>query len=300
LRIVVLGSAAGGGFPQWNCRCPICSEAWDGNPKARPRMQSSLAVSADSSRWLLLNASPDLRQQILATAAIQPQGRSRHSPIHGVFLTNGDVDHVTGLLCLRERQELTIYGTATTLAVLAANSLFGVLDPNLVTRQPAALDKPIVIAGTGLIVTPFSVPGKVPLYLETQTVVIGQETEDVVGLEIGDGKSRFYYIPGCADVTSRMQARLAGASLVFFDGTTYANDEMIQLGLSHKTAARMGHVSMTGPGGSIATLAEANIGRKIFIHINNTNPVLIDDSPERGAVEQSGWEIASDGMEIGL
>ncbi len=256
-------------------------------------------MSADGERWLLLNASPDLRQQILMTPQIQPRGASRHSPIETVFLTNGDIDHVTGLLCLRERQALTLYGTATTLSVLAANSLFNVLDPQLVIRRAVLLDEPLATP-LGLTLTPFSVPGKVPLYLETNAVVIGQESEDVVGLAVSDGRSSFYYIPGCADITAGLRSRLAGSALVFFDGTTYVDDEMIQLGLSEKTAKRMGHVAMTGPSGSIALLEQSQIGRKIFIHINNTNPVLIEGSNERRAVESAGWEIAYDGMELSL
>jgi pyrroloquinoline quinone biosynthesis protein B len=258
-----------------------------------------LAVSADGQRWLLLNASPDLRQQIMKTPQIQPRGSSRHTPIEGVFLTNGDVDHVTGLLCLRERQAFTVYGTAATLAVLAANSLFKVLDPELVARQVTDLDQPLSTP-QGLIITPFSVPGKVPLYLETEAVVIGKESEDVVGLTVSDGRSWFYYIPGCAEITPGLRSRLTGAALVFFDGTTYVDDEMIRLGLSDKTANRMGHVSMSGASGTIAMLEQSQIGRKVFVHINNTNPVLIGGSAERSAVEAAGWEVAFDGMELGL
>jgi pyrroloquinoline quinone biosynthesis protein B len=258
-----------------------------------------VAVSADGDRWLLLNASPDLRQQILVTPQIQPRGSSRHSPIESVFLTNGDIDHVSGLLCLRERQALTLYGTSTTLSVLAANSLFNVLDPQLVGRRAVVLDEPLPTP-LGLTLTPFAVPGKVPLYLETDAVVIGQESEDVVGLAVGDGRNSFYYIPGCADITVGLRSRLAGSALLFFDGTTYVDDEMIKLGLSDKTAKRMGHVAMTGPNGSIALLEQSQIGRKIFIHLNNTNPVLIEGSSERRAVESAGWEIAYDGMELSL
>jgi pyrroloquinoline quinone biosynthesis protein B len=258
-----------------------------------------VAVSADGDRWLLLNASPDLRQQILMTPQIQPRGSSRHSPIESVFLTNGDIDHVSGLLCLRERQALTLYGTSTTLSVLAANSLFNVLDPQLVGRRAVVLDEPLPTP-LGLTLTPFAVPGKVPLYLETDAVVIGQESEDVVGLAVGDGRNSFYYIPGCADITVGLRSRLAGSALLFFDGTTYVDDEMIKLGLSEKTAKRMGHVAMTGPNGSIALLEQSQIGRKIFIHLNNTNPVLIEGSSERRTVESAGWEIAYDGMELSL
>jgi pyrroloquinoline quinone biosynthesis protein B len=299
VRIVVLGSAAGGGFPQWNCRCQVCCEAWNSNPRARFRTQSGLAVSKDGNHWLLLNASPDLRQQILATPHLQPRGSARHSPIKAVFLTNGDVDHLSGLLCLRERQALTLYGTRATLAVVAANSLFAVLDEELVERHPSELNAPLATR-IGLIVTPFAVPGKVPLYLESGTVAVGQETEDVVGLDVSDGKARFVYIPGCAVISPNLAARISGAPLLFFDGTTYSDHEMIHLGLSQKTAKRMGHIAMTGVDGSIARLAGSNIGRKIFIHINNTNPVLIDGSAERRAVETAGWEVAFDGMEIEL
>jgi pyrroloquinoline quinone biosynthesis protein B len=258
-----------------------------------------VAVSADGERWLLLNASPDLRQQILMTPPIQPRGTSRNSPIESVFLTNGDIDHVTGLLCLRERQPLTLYGTSTTLSVLAANSLFNVLDPRLVCRRSVALDEP-VLTPLGLTLTPFPVPGKVPLYLETGTVEVGRESEDVVGVCVSDGRTRFYYIPGCADITAGLRSRLMGSAVLFFDGTTYVDDEMIQLGLSDKTAKRMGHVAMMGPTGSIALFAQSQIGRKIFIHINNTNPVLIEGSSERRVVESAGWEIAYDGMELRL
>jgi pyrroloquinoline quinone biosynthesis protein B len=299
VRIVVLGSAAGGGFPQWNCCCPICREAWNGNPKAQFRTQSSVAVSAAVDSWLLLNASPDLRQQILATPALRPRGSARQSPISAVFLTNADVDHLSGLLCLRERQPFILYGTRATLAVIAANSLFAVLDGNLVERRCSELNIPLTTPA-GLIVTPFAVPGKVPLYLETAAVTVGQENEDVVGLEISDGKSRLFYIPGCAAITDALVARVCRAPLLFFDGTTYADNEMIQLGLSQKTAKRMGHVAMTGADGAMTRLAGSDIGRKIFIHINNTNPVLIDGSAERRAVEAAGWEVAFDGMEIEL
>jgi pyrroloquinoline quinone biosynthesis protein B len=299
VRIVVLGSAAGGGFPQWNCRCPICREAWNGNPKAQFRTQSSIAVSAAGDSWLLLNASPDLRQQILVTPALRPRGSTRQSPICGVFLTNADVDHLSGLLCLRERQRLIVYGTRATMAVIAANSLFAVLDEGLVERRCSPLDIPLTTPA-GLIVTAFAVPGKVPLYLETAAMIVGQETEDVVGLEISDGRSRFFYVPGCAAITEALVARVFRAPLLFFDGTTYADDEMIELGLSQKTAKRMGHVAMTGADGSLLRLADSDIGRKIFIHINNTNPVLIDGSAERRTVEVAGWEVAFDGMEIEL
>ncbi|ACB96881.1 pyrroloquinoline quinone biosynthesis protein PqqB [Beijerinckia indica] len=297
MRVLVLGSAAGGGFPQWNCRCPVCRLAWAGDKRVTPRTQSSLAVSADGVRWLLLNASPDLRQQILANTAVQPQEGNRHSPIAGVFLTNGDIDHLAGLLTLREQQAFTIFGTGATLAEIAAGSVFGVLNKDLVSTQKIALDVPCD-TGLGLTVTAFAVPGKVPLYLEGEKVQIGELSESTLGLEITDGAKRFFYIPGCAAVTDQVIARIKGADLLFFDGTTFTDREMVDLGLSQKTAWRMGHVAMSGEEGSLRRLADCGIGRKIYIHINNTNPVLIDDSPERASVEKAGWQVAYDGMEV--
>lgn len=299
MRILVLGSAAGGGFPQWNCSCPVCRLAWAGDTRVKPRSQSSLAVTADGTRWLLLNASPDLRQQIIASPDLHPRGASRHSPIAAVVVTNGDVDHLAGLLTLREQQSFVLFGSRATLDQVAATSLFGVLNRDLVKTCPVELDE-AVETGLGLTVRPFAVPGKVPLYLEQADLVIGAETESTIGLEVSDGKSTFFYIPGCAEINERVEKRLSGAEVLFFDGTTFTDDEMVALGLSTKTAWRMGHVSMSGEKGSVARLAGSGIGRKIYIHINNTNPVLVEDSQERAMVEQAGWEVAYDGMEVVL
>jgi pyrroloquinoline quinone biosynthesis protein B len=299
LRALVLGSAAGGGFPQWNCRCPVCSLAWAGDHRVSPRTQSSVAVSVDPHVWVVLNASPDLRQQILSNTALQPRHGSRDSPISSVVVTNGDVDHVTGLLSLRERQAFSLFGTAETLATLAENSIFGVLDASVVPRRRIAFDEPVDM-GNGLTITAFTVPGKVPLYLEGPSLTIGAETGSTIGLEISGGGRRFFYIPGCAEVTDRLLERVAGAELLFFDGTTFTDDEMPALGLSDKTARRMGHTPISGPDGSLARFAKAGIGRRIFIHINNTNPILIDGSPEHDAVRAAGWEVSYDGMDITL
>ncbi len=299
MRIIVLGSAAGGGFPQWNCLCPVCQLAWSGDKRVKPRTQSSLAVSSDGERWLLLNASPDLRQQIIASPQLHPRGASRQSPIAAVFVTNGDVDHLTGLLTLREQQSFTLHGSKTTLAEVTGAHIFGVLNRDLVHFDEVALDRALD-TGLGLTVTPFSVPGKVPLYLEAGAVTIGGEGEETLGLEISDGAKTFFYIPGCAEVTPRLQQKLRNADLLFFDGTTFTDDEMVRLGLSTKTAWRMGHVPMSGEKGSMRRLADLDIARKIYVHINNTNPVLIEDSPERAKVAAAGWDVSHDGMEVVL
>lgn len=299
MRIIILGSAAGGGFPQWNCRCPNCLLAWNGDPRAKARTQSSLAISADGEHWLLLNASPDLRQQILNNPALRPRRGSRDSAIFAVYLTNGDVDHVAGLLTLREQQKFDLFGSALILGELARASIFAVLNPELVRKIPVEMDEARDM-GHGLSATPFAVPGKTPLYLEGAAVEIGAATETTIGLEIAGGGRRALYIPGCAKLTPELLARLQGADALFFDGTTFTDDEMIRLGLSNKTAWRMGHMAMSGPSGSMAGLADVAVGRKVYVHMNNTNPALIDGSPERAAVELAGWAVAEDGMEIVL
>lgn len=308
LRIIVLGSAAGGGFPQWNCRCANCRRARAGDPALTPRTQSSLAVCADGERWVLLNASPDLGAQMGATPALHPrEGGHRQSPIAAAVLTNADVDHIAGLLSLREGHRFAIHATRRVLSVLDRNAVFNVVNPANARRLPLALDerRPITDgagAETGLWVTAFSVPGKVALWLEDPgRPGFGSVPEDTVGLRIDDGAGNaFFYVPGCAALEPSLAGRLGGAQLVLFDGTTWSDDEMIRLGLGDKTAGRMGHMSMGGPGGSIAALAPLGIRRRVFVHINNSNPVLALGSPERAEAEAAGWEIGFDGMEITL
>lgn len=300
MRLIVLGAAAGGGFPQWNSACPVGRRAWQRDPAARWRTQCSVALSADGERWTLLNASPDLRQQILATPELHPRHGPRHSPIAAVVLTNGDVDHVAGLLNLRESQRFALYATGAILDVLERNPIFNVLNPDFVRRHRLVLEEPVELDG-GATIVPFAVPGKVPLYLEGDALEIGAETEDVIGLELGgaDGE-RAFFIPGCALLTPALAERLRGAAVVLFDGTLWTDDEMIRSGTGVKTGARMGHMSLSGPDGTLAAFAPLGVRRKVLIHINNTNPVVLDDSPERAAALAAGWEVACDGMEITL
>ena len=304
LLAVVLGSAAGGGFPQWNSNAPACRRARKGDLTATARTQAALAVSADRKDWFVLNASPDLRLQIEATQHLHPREGLRSSPITGVVLTGGDVDAIAGLLHLRERHRFNVYSPSRVLAILAANPIFDVLAPDCVQRIELPLDKRIELAGSpGLAVVAFAVPGKLPLYLETDGQDPGLSEEgDTIGLEVietATGKSLFF-IPGCAAMTERLRHRLAGSALVFFDGTLWRDDEMIRLGVGSKTGRRMGHMSMDGDDGSIAVFRDLDIGRRIFIHINNSNPALLEDSPERRIANEAGWEIAYDGMEVTL
>jgi len=309
VRLVVLGAAAGGGFPQWNGNDEAARRARAGDPRALPRTQSSLAVSADGERWVLINASPDLRQQIEANKPLQPRGGKRDSPIAAVVLTNGDVDHIAGLLTLRESQPLAVYATGRVLAILRDNTIFNVLNPDHVERRRIALGAPFEVAGrdgrgTGVHIEAFAVPGKVALHREDPRAGanFGTEPEDTVGLRISSRTSdaSCFYIPGCAAMTSELATRLRGARLLMFDGTLYRDDEMIAQGVGAKTGRRMGHISVSGPDGAIAACATLGIARKIFVHVNNTNPMLLDDSPERAEVEAAGWEVARDGMAIEL
>jgi len=294
----VLGSAAGGGFPQWNCHCPTCRLAWAGDGRVRPRTQASLAVTGDGETWTLINASPDLPQQIRQSQALHPRDRTRASPIKAVLLTGAEIDQVAGLLSLREREPFLLCATAVTLAALAENPIFGALAPDVVTRKALVPAAPLVLPG-GLQAQLFTVPGKLPLYLEGENPDTASETAANVGVEIDAGHARMLYIPGAAAVTEAMMARMSGADVVFFDGTLFRDDEMIATGTGAKTGRRMGHMPIDGAAGSLAAL-EGLAGRRIYVHINNTNPILVEGSPERVLVERSGWEVAEDGMEIAL
>jgi pyrroloquinoline quinone biosynthesis protein B len=308
LRVVVLGAAAGGGVPQWNCGCQVCRKARSAHPELRST-QASIAVSADGAHWYLINASPDLRQQVIATPQLHPKaGQLRHSPIAGVVLTNGEVDAVAGLLSLREGSPFTLYAHERVLAILRSNSIFNVLGENNVKRRPIAVDvafEPALPDGapSGIEILPFAVPGKGAWYLEGKAHPEGGDAAgDTLGLRIldkGSGKY-FYFLAACARVTDDLRSRLAGAALVFFDGTVWRDDELIVQGLGAKTGQGMGHISMSGEHGAIQSLAGLDIGRKMFLHINNSNPALLAGSDERKAVEQGGWQIPADGTEITL
>ncbi len=298
LTAIVLGAAAGGGFPQWNCNCDVCRLAWAGDPRVRPRTQASLAISADRKRWTLLNASPDLRAQIQSTPALQPRDGKRGSPIEAVVLTGAEIDQSAGLLNLRERSPFAIMGTAATLAAVAGNPMFGALAADVVRRRAIAPGERFAL-GDSLTAELFMVPGKVPLYLEGENPATAEESAANVGVEITDGRARLAYVPGAAAVTPALRERLARADAILFDGTLYTDDEMIRAGLGEKAGRRMGHMPVDGPDGSIAAL-NGLPARRIFVHINNTNPMLVDGSPERRRVEAAGWEVAWDGMEIVL
>jgi pyrroloquinoline quinone biosynthesis protein B len=303
--IVVLGSAAGGGFPQWNCNAPTSRGIREGRIRAKPRTQASIAVSRDGENWLLINASPDFRQQQAAARQLWPREQPRHSPIKAVLLTSAEIDHVAGLLSMRESQSFTLWATGRVHDILAENPIFGALAPDYVTRRSFDLGKPWDISGNtgslGLTIEAFSVPGKVPLFLEARNRDnLAGGAEDTIGLRVSDGRSSFFFIPGCARLTDDLRQRLKEAALLFFDGTLWTDDELQRQGIGAKTGQRMGHMSIDGAEGTIAAFHDLNVQRKLFIHINTTNPVLDEDSAAHAAMRRAGWEIAEDGMEIRL
>jgi pyrroloquinoline quinone biosynthesis protein B len=298
LTAIVLGAAAGGGFPQWNCRCDVCSLAWKGDERVRWRTQTSLAVSADGERWVLLNAAPDLRAQLNATAALHPRHGLRSSPIVAAVLTGAEIDQISGLLNLRERGSFALIATAETLELVRQNPMFDALVPDLVRRRAAPLGAPVEVV-PGMTAELFTVPGKVPLYVEGADPETAVEGEANVGIEIVAAGARLAFVPGAAKVTPALRSRLERADVVLFDGTLFSDDEMIRSGTGTKTGRRMGHMPMDGPDGSLNALADI-AARRIYIHINNTNPVLVDGSLERRRIEAAGFGLAEDGQEIVL
>jgi pyrroloquinoline quinone biosynthesis protein B len=308
LRVVVLGAAAGGGVPQWNCGCEVCRAARGEKPELQST-QASIAFSADGKHWFLVNASPDLRRQLINTPQLHPRkGALRHSPIAGVILTNGEIDAVAGLLSMREGSPFTIYAHAKVLAILKSNSIFNVLSEKNVARLPIEVDQafePKLPDGSpcGIEILPFTVAGKGAWYLEGKAHPGGGDgAGDTIGLRIRDKASdrHFFFVAACADVNDELKARLNGAALVFFDGTVWRDDELILAGLGTKTGQGMGHISMSGHKGAIESLADVAIDRRIFLHINNSNPALLPGSVERKMTENAGWQIPADGTEIEL
>lgn len=297
VRIRVLGTAAGGGLPQWNCGCPNCVRARAGDPAVPPRSQPSIAVSADGARWSLLNASPDVRTQLAAAPALHPRPGTRDVPLDAVLLTNADLDHALGLLVLREALPHRILSTPwVRRALLAHNAAFRLLEP---AWTAVKLDEPFLLdRSDSLEARLFPVPGKVPGWLGA---LERSDPEATVGVRITDRRSgrRLVYAPGVQRLDEGTVAELAAADLRFVDGTFASEHELLAMRPGAPSATEMGHVPMTGPGGSLALLA-ALPGRSYYVHLNNTNPALDERSPEAAAVARAGVRIARDGEELAL
>jgi pyrroloquinoline quinone biosynthesis protein B len=296
LQTLVLGSAGGGSFPQWNCQCPVCHLAWAGDPRVHPRTQASLAVTSGDGRWTLLNASPDLASQIRANLALLPRGGVRGSPIAAVVLTGAEIDQIVGLLHLREGTAFNVFATAETLVALECNEMFRAL--STVMWRTVTVEKAFELPG-GIYARLFHVPGKVPLYLEDAEVDTAAVSGANSGVELSYEGKTLLFVPGAAGLNDALMTRLAEADVVLFDATLFTDDEMIRTGTGVKTGRRMGHMPIHGKDGTLQLLAGLK-ARKILIHINNTNPILVDGSPERRSVADAGWEVAEDGMEITL
>jgi pyrroloquinoline quinone biosynthesis protein B len=305
VRVRVLGSAAGGGFPQWNCGCDNCRAARSGAPGFAARTQESIAVSGDGESWFLINASPEIRAQIESFPGLWPRAK-RHSPIAGILFSNGDLDHCLGLLSLRESHPLVVHATAAMRdGFRQGNVLYRTLE-----RFAGQIDWRVVVPGveealgdvggaTKLRVTGIPIAGNLPLHLKT---LREPSIEDNVGYVIRDERTggRLAYLSGVAGPSPELERVVAEADVVFFDGTFWTSDELIRLGLGTRRAEDMSHWPISGPDGSLEFLGRAKARRRILIHVNNTNPVLNEASAERAALAASGVEVAFDGMELEL
>ncbi|HKN61674.1 MAG TPA: pyrroloquinoline quinone biosynthesis protein PqqB [Candidatus Acidoferrales bacterium] len=305
MRVKVLGSAAGGGFPQWNCGCANCSRLRAGLLKGPARTQTQVAVSPAKGSWFLINASPDLRQQLLADPDFAPASESRGTRVAAVILTSADVDCVMGLLHLREFQSFRIYSTASVRRILTEeNTLFRTLERARppVQWETLPLDQSIPLSQhePALSCTAVSLGGSFPDYVSDGLRRSLPENEAVIGLELVQNEKRFLYAPSLPEGGKTFRHRATQSSVALLDGTFWTDDELIHILGSGKTARQMGHLPLSGPDGLLEGMRAAQNVRRILIHLNNTNPALDEESAENRAVRQAGWEIAYDGMEFEL
>jgi pyrroloquinoline quinone biosynthesis protein B len=311
----VLGSAAGGGFPQWNCGCQGCRAVREGSRPAEPRTQSSVAVSADHRNWFLLNASPDLRAQFAAFPALHPR-EGRVTPLQAVLLTDAELDHTLGLVLLREAPALELHATRATYTTLRhGTGLVAMLERYCrVDWRPVELGEEVALAD-GLSYRAFDAPTTKRARFEGGAAASGRSAAEppvkrpdsggsepgrVVGYRLTDGHSgrAAVYLPGMQRLTAAVRRELDDCACLLVDGTCWHDDELIRLGLADKTASEMGHLPIAGPHGSLAQLAALPVERKIYTHVNNTNPILLDDGPERRIISEHGMEVAVDGLEV--
>jgi len=309
MRVKILGSAAGGGFPQWNCACPNCRQVRAGAFHGKPRNQAQLGISADGDSWFLLGASPDLRSQIERTPELHPREGVRQSPIAGIVLGNADVDHVLGLLLLRELQPLRVHATESVRRILMEdNSMFAMLQrvPDQVswtTFAPGTVFSLLNAAGqdSGLRCRALSLGTHYPTYVSPQRQGELKSQEASLGLivESPSGK-RLAYMPAVPQIDDTLLAEFDAADVLLFDGTFWSDDELIRIQGSGQSARQMGHVPVSSAEGSLHKLAGLRRPRKIYVHINNTNPMLNEAGPEYAQVREAGWEIAEDGWQFDL
>ena len=309
MYVEILGSAAGGGFPQWNCNCGNCRSVRERNFLGKARTQTQVAVSDDGHAWFLLNASPDLRIQIEQSAALEPNGSTRSSPINAVVLTSADIDHIAGLLSLRELQRFRIYSTPSLGRILREdNSIFGMLNraPQQVCWMDMAVEAEFAlprISGedSGLRCEAIPVGDRYPVYVSQRRASSLRGLEAQVGLVItGSSEKRLAYLPAVPAISAKLLELLQDVDVVLFDGTFWSDDELRQVQGSGATAREMGHVPVSGPQGSLELLKQLKRPRKVFLHINNTNPMLNESGPEYRELTASGWQLAEDGWRLNL
>ena len=298
MHIVLLGTAAGGGFPQWNCWCPICRAARTAPQRAVRRRQSSAAVSVDGERWFLLNASPDIHDQLDCLPGPIPAG-VRHVPVEGIVTTDAELDHTLGIVLLREARHLQLLATAAVRRILEQDSrilpmtqAFARVD---VTEIEIGRSTPLGYRNgdsSGIAIEPFAVPAGAPRFVRES------DTGHTVGLILLDRETggSCAYIPGCGELDGALLERMAQTDLVLFDGTFWTDDELISLGIGDRRAREMDHQPISGPSGTLSRLSRLTRPKKVYTHINNTNPILLEDSPEREIVERAGLTVGADGM----
>jgi pyrroloquinoline quinone biosynthesis protein B len=303
VQVLLLGSAAGGGFPQWNCWCPSCQVARSDPSAAHPRSQSSAAISVDGCRWFLLNASPDVREQLRWVRTRDIPVTVRHNPIEGVLVTDAEIDHTLGIVLLREARHLPVYATSAVRSILDRDSrvlpttrAFGNVPVTELTLNTPAPLRYRDGSPSGLMVEAFSVPAGPPRFASSD------EDGHTVGFMLREQASGKVcaFVPGCGDLDAGLLQRLAEADAVLFDGTFWADDELIALGIGDRTAREMDHLPISGPGGSLERLAALPCQYHVYTHINNTNPILLERSPERALVARAGVTVGYDGLHLTL
>jgi pyrroloquinoline quinone biosynthesis protein B len=297
VHLILLGTAAGGGFPQWNCWCPVCRVGRSNPKRAIPRTQSTAAVSADGERWFLLNASPDIRGQLQCLPGSVPRG-TRHVPVEGVITTDAELDHTLGIVLLREARRLQLYATRSVQGILRRESrllpITEAFAEVAVTELPIGKSIPLRYRNgqiSGISVESFEVPGGPPRFAPQA------ESGHTIGLTLRDDTTRgsLVFVPGCGELDQGLLDHFEEADLLLFDGTFWSDDELVSLGISDRRAREMDHLPVSGRDGSLARLARLTTPMKVYTHINNTNPMLLEESPEREVVEQSGFKVGSDG-----
>lgn len=307
MRVKILGSAAGGGFPQWNCACSNCRRIREGSLHGSARTQAQVAVSSDGGSWYLLNSSPDLPRQIESFPALQPAGRSRETPIGAFILTSGDLDQILGLILLRESQPLRVFATRSIRKLLIENNIiFGMVRDQISWDEmvPEREFELVSVSGarSGIRCLPFSLRGGYPYYVDRELASSLPSHEALAGLELKPAgqQRKLIYMPAAPAVEQGLLERMANCDLLLFDGTFWSEDELIQVRGGGRSARDMGHIPISGPGGTLERLAGLKRPRKIFIHVNNTNPILDEDSREYRCVRDAGWDVARDGEEFEL